>query len=1078
MIEDDEQGQRQIWPSAFMRHLRPELYSDSSDRTAYLLDAPTLEYHLESITSRNQTNAFEIFCRKLCERAICPNLRPATGPEGGGDSKADTETIPIAGEIATLAYIGTANAGGERWAFAFSAKKKWADKVRSDVAGIVGTQRGYTKIYCVTAQFARAKNRAALEDELSKKYGVSVTILDRSWIVEEVIARDRKDLAFNYLGLGQEVNDSRRLGPTDYSRTQQLEDIEKALNNPENFAGMELQLVTETLVAAKLSRNLELPRTETDGRFARAIRLAEAHGTYRQRLDAHYELIWTSFWWFDDFTLLNTNYDAFEALSLETDYAKNVELLCNINQLLFNAVIHRHLPPEEVKLIERSKRLRDKLEEIAAISERPNNALEARTSLLVMDVNKAVYEQKTEQLPKLWPLFSEIIKQADGLGEFPAERLVKMIEVFGGIAGNDAGYARLVDETAEFVSARTGEGQGALVLLKRAEQLSLDDKFEMIRLLGRAARQLSKKEYTSSLIEASRLLAIAYRSAGLLWAARASCIFTIASIFIEAEEDSDVPASVVPTVMLLAWIAVELRHLPDMLEAIRLVRGSAANLPLDNSSKELVAKRLVEFDQVFSSQILSFTPDELEYTAGLPDLLGRLELNHSRLSQLYAMGYESMLREEEWIPAEESAESVAEFFTLLASQPASDNLRGPVIFNERGSQTYVSTVLGMRVEVHHQTSEASILTAEALIGSVEALFATTLDLDVQPHTEGFAVTIHEQADAVKPDFEIDADNMVATIRWPTGLLPGTSGRQEEIQRALIGFAVAMFAATCHVEDMQATIKRFFEDEAVLDRIAMIVVVGNSRQRVFNHGVSTLSDWAEHTKKKLPLLAAHPKIVRRKLEPRVKEKPITDARADEPLFSPKDHRDLSIRSVIDNHLWNRAGWTGVGFADWGPHQPPVIGLLFTDEDSPRKIFARWRERFGKVDKEGDIYVAIVRNIAVDSPAHYSLLITSRPQPRSELSEGKLQAVAIRMQTMEVDSDANLLRFLDSYGRSNAYWLVPAIWRGTGQPEFLHDLAILKRELSVKVASEINHGDIESIALGPTHKSRDERIRRRR
>ena len=56
-------------------------------------------YHLETITARNQTRDFEIFCRKLCERIICPNLKPATGPEGGGD-------------------IGEANAGQERWAFA------------------------------------------------------------------------------------------------------------------------------------------------------------------------------------------------------------------------------------------------------------------------------------------------------------------------------------------------------------------------------------------------------------------------------------------------------------------------------------------------------------------------------------------------------------------------------------------------------------------------------------------------------------------------------------------------------------------------------------------------------------------------------------------------------------------------------------------------------------------------------------------------------------------------------------------------------------------------------------------------
>src|SRR5439155_8881053 len=125
-------------------------------------------------------------------------------------------------------------------------------------------------------------------------------ILDRTWIVEQVINVDRKDLAFNYLDVGEEVADTSTLGPSDYSRAQQLDDIERALQTPQAFAGMEMQRVTEALLAAKLSRNLERPRTETDGRFARAIRLADADGTYRQRLETRYESIWTGYWWFDD----------------------------------------------------------------------------------------------------------------------------------------------------------------------------------------------------------------------------------------------------------------------------------------------------------------------------------------------------------------------------------------------------------------------------------------------------------------------------------------------------------------------------------------------------------------------------------------------------------------------------------------------------------------------------------------------------------------------------------------------------------------------------------------------------------
>lgn len=1060
----EREQEKRVTPSKFMRELRPEFYSDTSDRTAYQLDAPVLEYHLDSITSRNQTHDFEIFCRKLCERTICPNLKPATGPEGGGDSKADSETIPIADEIANLTYVGDANAAQERWAFAFSAKRKWAEKVRNDVAGIVATQRGYQKVYCVTAQFARAKDRARVEDELTKQYGLTITILDRSWIVDQVVSNDRKDLAFNYLGVGQEVADSRRLGPSDYSCSQQLEDIEKTLGNLEAFSGMEMQRVTEALVAAKLSRNLERPRIETDGRLARAIRLAEQDGTHRQKLEAHYESIWTAFWWFDDIAYLNGRYDEFANLVIDTDHAINLEFLCNLVQLLFNSVIHQHLTVDEAKLEERVSRLTERLKLIAENKERPNNALEAQSSLLVVEVNQAILKKDTQKLSSLWPQFSDVVKRARGLGEFSAERLTKMIEVFGIVAGKDSGYVQLVDEVAAFVSERTGEAQGALVLLKRAQQLDFEDNFEMIRLLGKAARQLTKKEYADSLIEALQLLTFAYRSAGLLWAARATCIFAMASMFIEAEEDSDLPASIVPMVMALAWIAVELRHLPDALEAVRLVRGCAATLPLDDSSKERVAKRLTEFDLILASQILNFTEEELQHVVRLPDVLGGLGLQQSRNALIYALGHEAELRREGSIPQEETPESVAELFTLLASQPASSNLHGPVIFNEADSQCLVSRVQGIRVAVFHPCSDALVLAAEAVIGSVEAFFATAIESGAAAHTENFTISLQDSSEVLAPDFTINTDEMTAIVRWPTGLIPATFARQADVQKMLIGLAAAIFAATCYVEDMRKTIEHLFGNEAVLDRISMVVVVGNSRQRVFKEGLSKLSDWMQMAILEFTLEPSRPVITRRLLDTvEDQESHSTVGKRGVP-FPARDHRDLGVRSVIDVHLWNQAGWTGTAFTHWGPSYPPAVALMFKHEDAARKIFARWRERLGTVDNQDEIYMAILRGISVEHPAHYRVFITSRLSNDEGETSGKIFMMASRMQTMHAETDVNLSRFLDIYRQSHAYLLLPAIFNGGAEPKLIPEFAILKRELSVKNAIDVNEHDVEVMALG--------------
>lgn len=1050
-------------PSYFMRQLRPEFYSDTADRVSYVLDAKMLEYCLDSITSRNEMHDFEIFCRKLCERTICPNLKPSTGPEGGGDSKADTETFPVAEEVSELTYIGSVAAGQERWAFAFSAKKRWAEKVRNDVAGIVATQRDYRKIICVTAQFAPAKKRAGLEDELSTLYGVTVTILDRSWIADKIIDHDLRDLAYHYLHVGQEVSDSRRLGPSDYSRSQQLEDIEQALSRPDAFDGMEMQLATEALLAAKLSRNLERPRTETDGRFERATRVATRYGNYRQKLEAQYEKLWTAFWWFDDIALMNEGYEAFEQSVLDTDHAKNLELLCNLAQLLFNSVIHQHLTVESARLYERVGRLRERLAIMATEVERPNHALEARTSILVLDTNRAMLDRDHQQLSALWSQFSEVVRQARGLGEFNAERLTNLIEVFGNVAGNDAGYAALVDEMAAFVTERTGEAQGALVLLKRAKQIDFEDNFEMIRLLGKAVRQLTKKEYSEALIEASQLLALAYRSAGLLWAARASCIFAIASMFIVADEDHDLPASIVPTLMILVWVTVELRHLPDLLEAVRLVHGCTTGLPLDDESLERVRKRLGKLDLILTSQLVNLNENDLRQVTQLPEVLEGLGLVHSRNALIYILGHEAKLREEGTIPNDETPESVAELFTQIASQPAADNTDYPVIFNEGSSQYLVTRVQGILVTVKHPCTETSIPVAEAIIGVVEALFATALALKVAAHTECFRITLQEAAQRTAPGFKANTEDMTATVTWPSGLAVSSYAQTQEIQQTLIHLATTIFAATCHVPDLETTLDQLFESEAVLDRIAMIVTVGNSRQRLFKQSFSTITEWSDMANTEFALETTRPVIKRVPHKVRSDEIPELD---EGPRISPgslSDHRQLGVRSVIDVHLWDQAGWRGVFVADFARNAPPALALMFTDAVAATKIFARWRERIGSADLNEEIYLAVIQGISREHPAHYRLLITSTPPETEEPSNRRAHSIVSRMQTMKAASDANLSRFLGAYKRVGAYLLLPAILKD-GQPELLFEMAIMKKKLVVRSATEVGKNDLEVMALG--------------
>lgn len=1044
-------------PSEYMRQLRPELYSDSDSRTSHRLKPEILSHHLNTITERNQTHDFEIFCRKLCERTICPNLRPATGPEGGGDSKADTETIPVADEIAKLQYVvGQANGGRERWAFAFSAKQKWAEKVRSDVKGIVATGRGYQRIFFVTSRPARAKERARVEDELSREHGVQVTILDRAWIIDEVIDKNRRDLAFNYLGIGEEATES-ELGPEDYSRSQQLADIERELDDPMAFRGMPMHRATEALIAAKLSRSLGLPRTEVDGRFLRAVRVADDGGARRQGLEARYEWLWTAFWWFDDIDAVVAGYDQFEAEVIEDDNAKNLELLCNLAQLLFNAVLRNGWPQEKAQLDARVARLKARLEQLANEPERPNNALQARTSLLIVRINEAMVNDATADLSSLWPQFSEVLLKVEGLGEFEASRLVKMIQVFGEVAGNDRGYCDLVDQVSEFVSKRTSEGEGALILLRRAKQLAdAEQSMEMIRLLGKAGRRLSKKEYAEQAIEAMSLLAIAYRSAGLLWAARAAFTTAVASLFIEGDESGNVPASVFPTLMLGAWIAVELKHFPDALEAIQIARGCLSSLPFSDESAKAAHERLRDFDRVLACEIINLGEIDLERLRAAPDILDGLQLFFSRTALLYALGHEDLLRSDGSIPAEESASDVAKLFQTLADQPAADAVWRPAVFNSGSRQTFSTSVLGIRMDVVHDTTDTSITVAEAAVGVIEALFATAYEIEAVAHIERFSVRIVE-ADVANYEVSMDADRTGLTVQWPRSLVPRPGSLYRDFHEMLLEVAGAVFSSTCHINNPQEALPRLFENDAAIDRVAMVASVCLSRSRIFG-GVSRLAAWERHSPERYGVLPTRPRIVRSVTAIRPGEAQKGDD--ERPLGRPAiyDHRDMRVRSVIDVHLWNRAKWIGAAYGDMGPHASPWLGLMFTDSDAGRRIFERWRHRFGEADGDEEIYIGIVRKFSAEHPTHYGMIVTSKIQDDEHLS-----MVASRTHIMHPTNDVNLSRFLTAYRRSGMYLLMPAIYSGSGAPTFMRDLAMMKRHLSVKDAVDITAADIEFVHL---------------
>jgi hypothetical protein len=636
--------------------------------------------------------------------------------------------------------------------------------------------------------------------------------------------------------------------------------------------------------------------------------------------------------------------------------------------------------------------------------------------------------------------------------------LVRFIDVTGQIAANEPAYNNLVEKLAEFVGARKSEAEGSLLLLRRAQKLDFSDRFDMIRWLGKATLGLSKREYSGPLIEAVQLLMLAYRGAGLLWAARASCSFAAASIIIDGESDSELPISIVPTMKIWAWIALELGHIPDFLFAIRLMNGFVVGLPLAEESKAKVQEDIRELDAALGCLILNLKEDQLRQLEAMPDVFRALGLFLSRTALLYALGHEGALWEEGSLADDEPTEDVMKFLSTLKSQPIADNLFSGLVLNVGQTQVLATTILGMRVEVAVPIRDLVPL-AETILGTLEAFFATVIEHRVAPHTELFKVIITQDENIMEPVIITNEIDMTSNVTWPSSFSVARFDQQKRSRQFFVELAGHVMAAACLISDSKVLLETLFAEESVQQRITMIAASPNSYNRVTSQKFTSLDDWVEVVSHTYPLRELRTHIARIELEnPTGIELGRTEA--DNERIEIDNHKGMTVSSVIDVHAWDRATWRGCGFAQV-QSQPPVMAFLYENEAAARKIFERWIERFGTRDNNEDIAISVVRHLPDSDRHHYCVQISSRTPDFAERAPKTPFLMSTRSMTMEPQNSKNLELFLKEYERFGAFFLVPGIL--SDAPNFMFDLSILKRRLSVKSAADVDEHDIEALAL---------------
>jgi hypothetical protein len=714
----------QLSPREILRARRPELFSDSTREESSKLDRPLLEYHLDSLTSRSQELDFEKFARQLAVREVCPNLRPHTGPTGGGDSKVDTETYPVAESLTFAWFLGDGGkAGSERWGFAFSTKADWRSKLQSDLKEIAKTKRGYTKVFFVSSRFVADKLRANLEDELSKKYRFKVVVLDRNWILDRVFAGHHQDLAESELKLTGLGRTTIRKGPQDLEGEQQLVELEKRITEAALGERFDFSYVADCIEAAKISRGLELPRIEIDGRFARARRSAEKFGSKFQRLMVAYQEAWTTYWWFEDFAAFASLYADVEQLVSGTENIYELELNHNLWTILFTLTRVGKIDPAMVKIEERTARLAGELDRLSKLEGRPSAALNARELRLLQLLCGYLASGESDKVAAVLKKLKGVVRESVGLVGFPLESLVEIVTELGNVVGTSQAYDELFEVVVSVSATRDGDVSAARLMLKRAEeQLRADHAYDAIRTLGRILSKLYNHESRVDLVRALLLSASAYQEVGLLWAAHGTMVVAASIATSDFWTYSDVTMLQAECYNRLKWLELRLGRLPHLLAWHELDNTVRQALHMRGFNAGRLAQGERAFDVITGILLLKADLWQLKQLCRLPDLLGNHGLMGAAVALLYALGDVESLPKD--LREDKSEEGRKEFFAKWRDQPAAKDLPETPQPCDGTNVILSSRILGCRINVHCSNRSPATDLAESILAAMESLLST------------------------------------------------------------------------------------------------------------------------------------------------------------------------------------------------------------------------------------------------------------------------------------------------------------------------------------------------------------------
>ncbi|WP_152547730.1 hypothetical protein [Paenibacillus ehimensis] len=1025
-----------------------------------------MEFFLDTLTSRNQEKNFEHFCKELAQVEICPNLLPQTGPTGGGDSKVDSETYPVSDSTSFNWYSGVGRiAANERWAFAISAKREWRSKVKSDVEKICKTNRGYKKVFFMTNQAVPDKKRAEVEDSLSKQFSIDVRILDRSWLLDKLFNNHRQEIAIHTFNLPSDFVDEINLGPLDYRRKQRLQKIETEISELISNNELNLLLVENAIESAILSRELELPKADTVGRFERASNIAKQYGTSIQIKECLYQWAWTLFWWYDDKENFKEVFMRFMDNVIGSNNFFDIERLTNLWMNLY-VTYNGDLENETLKIC--TVQLSSEYDRLISDTERINTSLEARANFVFV---KLFLGHDPEELFRELKI---VIQESSHSLDFSFNTVNKMIIELSPLLLDSDAFNELFEYLVSMSGSREQELASAKLLLERGKSLYDNKPYSSIQYIGRSLVKLYKSESKSLLISAMFFMASCFNRIGLYWAAYGYFINAFYLGIIDYMKFGNVSPYLLGSSESLRNLEIQFGRLANSLEWHRLYLLSKELL---NSAGYNVKSKLIDdgdriYDGILGTFFLKLKHSDLSKISKLPHTIETCGLQMANVALKYSLGHTDtdLLKSFNY-----DIVAVNEFMYKWYDQPANSQLPDSLIFGNEHSEKFQSKILGCTVTINSDVVFPCLELSQSILSCIEAFMSTSFLDGVICKYPDIIVTLKSMTqESYRLTFSHSDIN--GSLHYSINCSDFNKSTfvksQQETKEFLFNFMVDFISNVFIFKDYKNQLEKLIVIDDALNRsiefTSSIFVI----EDLFGHQRLTLDKWIDSSNIDFPLIREQEVFgslfKKANLIEDVEDEDyqVKYGHPENHNFESINHQNIAMGKIINISLWDQAKWKGLLYLHTpDPNTPPILAPIFSNIEYGALIFQKWIEELGKNDKNNRIKVGIIKGIDKNNPFHYKIVFTEDiAQAVPDLEKGYF-ILPCRFHIMEPDNNTNLSNFIERIKMANFnYFLAPAFFNPKiSNYDVKYDNIIKKNKIEIKDAWEVGENSWLSYAI---------------